>query len=266
MKVTLRGEGEPEIAGADRVFKVGGAQAIAAMAYGTDQVPGVDKVVGPGNKYVTAAKKLVYGDAGIDFLTGPSEIVIVSDGSSNPELLSADLLGQAEHDTDSRAILVTTSRKEAEEVQEELERQLEDLPTSETASEALENNGAIVVADDMEEAMEVANRVAPEHLEIQADSARELLPEVENAGTVFVGENSAEVLGDYTTGTNHVLPTGGSARFRGGLSARDFVKTIAWEQQTEESLKEISETAITMAEIESLPGHKKSVEKRVEEE
>ncbi|MFB6244916.1 MAG: histidinol dehydrogenase [Candidatus Nanohaloarchaea archaeon] len=251
-----------EMAGADRIYKIGGAQALAALAYGAGDVPEVEKIVGPGNRYVTAAKKILYGDVGIDFLAGPSEVLIVSDGS-NPELVAADMLAQAEHDTDSSAVLVTMEEDEVGRVEDELESQLEDLPTSNTAREALEQNGAIFLAEDRQEAMEIANRHSPEHLELMLEDPEDAVDKVRNAGTVFVGSRSVEALGDYTTGTNHVLPTGGAARYRGGLSVRDFVKMIAWERQTPESLKQIGQDATNMAEIESLPAHRRSVEKRM---
>jgi histidinol dehydrogenase len=188
------------------------------------------------------------------------------DGTSDVENIAADLLAQAEHDTDSSAILVTTSDQEAEKVEEEIEKQLENLETSETARKALEENGFILVKEDLEQAMRAANDIAPEHLEIQAEDAKSLLDQVRNAGTVFIGEKSVEALGDYTSGTNHVLPTGGSARFRGGLSVKDFVKTISWEAHSEKSLENIGRTASKMAEIESLPAHRKSVEKRLQKD
>ncbi len=254
-----------EIAGADRIFKIGGAQAIAAMAYGCE-IPEVNKIVGPGNKYVTAAKKLVYGKVGIDFLAGPSEVMIVSDGNNNPELIAADLLAQSEHDTDARAFLTTTSREEAEEVKKEVEKQLNQFSESETARKSIEKNGGIFIADSIEEAMEKVNRIAPEHLEIQIEEPERIIPKVQNAGTIFIGEQSAEALGDYTTGTNHVLPTGGAARYRSGLGVEDFMKKITWERQTTESLKEISETAKTLAKIEQLEGHRRSIQRRIKNE
>lgn len=254
-----------EIAGADRIFKIGGAQAIAAMVYGSG-TPKADKIVGPGNKYVTAAKKLVYGEVGIDFLAGPSEVLIVSDGNNKTEIIVADLLAQAEHDTDAKAFLITTSRSEAKEVKIEIEKQLSEFSKPETARESIENNGRIVVADSVEKAIENVNKIAPEHLELQLKQPKKVLPDIRNAGTIFIGEKSAEVLGDYTTGTNHVLPTGGTARYNSGLSVEDFVKKITWESQTTESLKEISETAKTLANIEGLEAHRRSIQRRINNE
>ncbi|MFB6174633.1 MAG: histidinol dehydrogenase [Candidatus Nanohalobium sp.] len=251
-----------EMAGADRIFKVGGIQAIAAMAFGTGEFPGVDKMVGPGNKWVTEAKKQLYGEVGIDFLAGPSELLIISDGANDPEILAADLLSQAEHDTDSRTFLISLSREEIENTREEIEKQLKELETSDTASKSIEDNLETRKASDLEEAVEISDSIAPEHLELQVERPKQLLEKVRNAGTVFLGRRSVEALGDYTTGTNHVLPTGSSARFTGGLGVRDFVKIISWERQTEESFKELKDAAVTMSKIESLPGHTESIRKR----
>lgn len=251
-----------ELAGADRIFKAGGIQAIASMAFGTGNFPEADKIVGPGNKWVTEAKKQLYGEVGIDFLAGPSELLIISDGENNPEILAADLLSQAEHDTDSRTFLISLSRGEIKDTRQQIEKQLENLETSETASKSIEENLEVRKVSSLEEAVKISDGIAPEHLELHVERPKELLSEVRNAGTVFLGRKSAEALGDYTTGTNHVLPTGGSARFTGGLSVRDFVKIISWELQTEESFKELKDPAVTMSQIESLPGHTESIKKR----
>lgn len=255
-----------ELAGADRIFKIGGIQAIAAMTYGIGNIQKVDKIVGPGNKWVTEAKKQLYGEVGIDLLAGPSELLIVSDGKNDPEILAADLLSQAEHDTDSRVFLISKSREEIGETRKEIDKQLETLETSETASKSIESNLETKSVSTLNEAINISNSIAPEHLELQVENTEKMLREVKNAGTVFLGRKSAEALGDYTTGTNHVLPTGGSARFAGGLSVRDFLKIISWERQSSESFKELKNSAITMSNIESLPGHSESIKKRGETE
>lgn len=219
------------ICGADRVFAIGGAQAIAAMTYGTESIPAVQVVVGPGNKYVAAAKKQVYGTVGIDLIAGPSEVMIIADDNANPEWVAADLLAQAEHDIDAQAVLVTTSEKLVEGVCDWLGKELASLPTENatTARASLEHNGYIILTDTLDEAAEIANRKAPEHLELALDagSTRDALAaKVRNFGSLFIGHGSAEVFGDYAAGLNHTLPTSGSARFTGGLSVRYFLKTV----------------------------------------
>jgi histidinol dehydrogenase len=223
-------------------------------------------MVGPGNKWVTEAKKQLYGEVGIDFLAGPSELLIISDGGNDPEILAADLLSQAEHDTDSRTFLISLSREEIKKTKEEVEKQLEELETSATASRSIENNLETRKASDLKEAVKISDSIAPEHLELQVERPKQLLEKVRIVGTVFLGRRSVEALGDYTTGTNHVLPTGGSARFTGGLGVRDFVKIISWEHQTEESFKELKDAAVTMSKIESLPAHTESIRKRGDQE
>lgn len=217
------------ICGIDRVFAVGGAQAIAAMAYGTESVPRVNVIVGPGNKYVAAAKKLVYGDVGIDLVAGPTEVMIVADDSANPVWVAADLLAQAEHDVDAQAILVTASRPLALAVQEEVEKLVDSLHPEAAARKSFAGNSCIIVSDSLDEAARIANRKAPEHLELALDPGAErdrLESLVRNYGSLFIGHKSAEVLGDYAAGLNHTLPTSGSAAFTGGLSVRHFLKTV----------------------------------------
>ncbi len=246
-----------DIAGADRIFCIGGVQAIAAMAYGTRTVPKVDKIMGPGNKYVTAAKKEVYGVVGIDFLAGPSEIMIIADGSADAKLIAADMLAQAEHDTGARADLVTTSRKLAFDVRKEIGSQIKMLGTRKIAEISLKGSW-LVVADDLDEAIRIANRRAPEHLELQIGDASGIIAKLRNYGSLFVGRYSAEVFGDYCSGTNHTLPTNGAARYTGGLSVRDFVKVLTYQKISKQACSKLCETATELAGIEGLDGHKKS--------
>jgi histidinol dehydrogenase len=246
--------------GVTHFFRMGGAQAIAAMAYGTETVPRVDRIVGPGNIYVAAAKKIVAGETGIDFVAGPTEIVIIA-ADGNGRWISADMLAQAEHDTDASAILLTTSRKLAEAVARELERQLETLPTATVARQSIENNGAIVIVDSLEHAVELSNALAPEHLALHDPL---LLAFVQNAGSVFLGPMSPEAAGDYASGPNHVLPTSGAARFRGGLSAADFVKVISVQELSPEALDRLTPAITTLARAEGLEAHARSVEARRE--
>jgi len=251
-----------DIAGADKVFRVGGSQAIAAMAYGTESIPKVDKIVGPGNIFVTAAKKLVYGDVGIDFLAGPTEIVILAEKGS-PVYIAADMLSQAEHDRMASAMLITPNKDLAEKVKKQIEIQLKILKKCDIAQESLRKNGAIIVVDSMGKAIELANSFAPEHLEIIADKKiiKNLINQISNAGAVFVNSYSCESAGDYCIG-NHVLPTGGGARFRAGLSALDFVKMPAIQELTKQGLASIKTIIETLAEAEGLYAHKKAVEGR----
>jgi histidinol dehydrogenase len=239
-------------------FQMGGAQAIAALAYGTETVPRVDRIVGPGNIYVAAAKKLIAGETGIDFIAGPTEILIIA-SEGNPSWLSADLLAQAEHDVDASAILLTTSRKLAQQVAEELERQLATLPTSAVARPSIENNGAIVVVESLEQAVEFSNALAPEHLALHEPA---LLGAISNAGSVFLGPASPEAAGDYASGPNHVLPTSGAARQRGGLSSADFVKVISVQELKPEALAALTPSITTLARAEGLEAHARSVEAR----
>lgn len=245
--------------GADDVLRLGGAQAIAAMAFGTESVPRCDRIVGPGNIYVAAAKRLLAGEVGIEFVAGPSEVVIVS-LEGDPRALAADLLAQAEHDDDAASVLITTSESLAEEVAREVDRQLDRLPTAATARRSLEANGAVVLVDSVDEAMEWVNRYAPEHLCVPS---AEFLGAVRHAGSVFVGPYSPEAAGDYAAGTNHVLPTGGVARLRGGLSAADYVKVISVQELSREGLAGLAGTVTTLARAEGLEAHARSVEVRL---
>ena len=244
--------------GVTHFFQMGGAQAIAALAYGTETVPRVDRIVGPGNIYVAAAKKLISGETGIDFVAGPTEIVIIA-AEGNPRWIAADMLAQAEHDLDASAILLTTSRDLASAVAEDLERQLASLPTASVARPSIENNGAIVIVDSLERAVEFSNSLAPEHLALH-DAA--LLGSVQNAGSVFLGPSSPEAAGDYASGPNHVLPTSGQARLRGGLSAADFVKVISVQELSPDALKKLTPAITTLARAEGLEAHARSVEVR----
>lgn len=250
------------LCGVEKIFEVGGAMAIAAMAYGTETIPKVDKIVGPGNLYVSAAKKIVYGDVGIDFIAGPSEVVIIADKHSNPRYIAADLLAQAEHDVAAMALCITPSRKLGKEVVQAVEKMLEDLPTKETAKIALEVRGAVIVTGSLDEAFAVSNFFAPEHLEIHLDDAAAWLHAVENAGSIFLGENSPEAAGDYASGPNHVLPTGGTAATQSGLSVRDFIKCPTVQRLTEAGLNQIAPAIIALAEAEGLAAHAASVKIR----
>jgi histidinol dehydrogenase len=248
-----------EFCGSGRMFRLGGAQAIAAFAFGTETVPKVDRIVGPGNIYVAAAKKLLAGEVGIDFVAGPTEIVIIAE-EGDPRYIAADMLAQAEHDTEASSILLTTSRQLAERVALEVGRQLEMLPTAPVACEAIKNNSAIVLVRSLEEAVEISNRIAPEHLAIPDAS---LLAQIMNAGSVFIGPNSPEAAGDYASGPNHVLPTSGAARIRGGLSSADFVKVISIQELTHDALKKLAPAVTTLARAEGLEAHARSVEVRL---
>lgn len=241
------------------VFQMGGAHAIAAFAYGTRTVPKVDRIVGPGNIYVAAAKKLLAGEVGIDFIAGPTEtLIIAADGE--PAVLAADMLAQAEHDADAAAILITTSRQLAQAVAQELGQQLRDLPTADVARKAIENNSAIVLVSSLEEAVDLANQYAPEHLCLP-DAC--LLDRVRHAGAIFIGPHSPEAAGDYASGPNHVLPTGGVARLRGGLSAADFVKVISVQELSAPALARLAPAITTLARAEGLEAHARSVEARI---
>ncbi|MBV9035145.1 MAG: histidinol dehydrogenase [Acidobacteriaceae bacterium] len=244
--------------GIQEVYHVGGAQAIAAMAYGTETIQRVDRIVGPGNAYVAAAKKLLAGEVGIDFVAGPTEIMILA-AEGDPKIIAADMLAQAEHDVTASAVFITTSRALANAVSAELERQLQTLPTRDVARPAIDNGSGIIVVPSMEFAAELANLWAPEHLSLHNPS---LLPLIQNAGTVFLGQNSPESAGDYAAGPSHVLPTGGAARLRGGLSAADFVKIIAIQELSPAALKELAPTITTLARAEGLEAHARAVEVR----
>jgi histidinol dehydrogenase len=254
-----------EIAGADRIFKIGGAQAVAAAAYGTETVPGVDIIVGPGNIYVSMAKELVFGQVKIDMIAGPSEIMIMAEKESNPAYIAADLMSQAEHDPLASSILVTDAPELIEKVEEELEKQIEKLSKKEIIKESLENFGLMIEVEDQNAAMEMINLVAPEHLELAVKNPFELLPAVENAGSIFLGEYTPEPIGDYYAGPNHVLPTNSTARFFSPLSVRDFVKYSGFIHYSKEALKEASDDVICLAEGEGLDAHANSVRIRKED-
>ena len=246
------------VAGVDRIFKVGGAQAIAALAYGTESVPRVDKIVGPGNAYVAEAKKQVFGQVSIDMIAGPSEILVVSDGLSDPAVVAADMLSQAEHDKMASAVLVTDSASLAAAVAEEIEKQLPLLEREEIARASIENNGKIIVADTIEAAVDIANEIAPEHLELCVDEPFLLLDRVKNAGSVFLGRNCPEAMGDYFAGPNHTLPTSGTARFSSPLSVDDFLKKTQYIYYTEEALEKAAGKVVAFARKEGLTGHARS--------
>ena len=247
------------IAGVDRIFKVGGAQAIAALAYGTESIPKVDKIVGPGNAFVAEAKKQVFGMVSIDMIAGPSEILVIADGKSNPVHVAADLLSQAEHDKLASAVLVTDSEKLANAVSEELERQLPKLPREEIARASIDNNGKIIVAENLMQGIEIANEIAPEHLELVVDDPFAYLDAVKNAGSIFMGRSCPEALGDYFAGPNHTLPTSGTARFSSPLSVDDFVKKSQFSYYTADALGAVADKIAAFAEKESLRAHGRSV-------
>ncbi|MBP2626713.1 MAG: Histidinol dehydrogenase [Firmicutes bacterium] len=249
-------------AGVTRIFKVGGAQAVAALAFGTEIIPQVDKITGPGNIFVTLAKKAVYGHCGIDMLAGPSEILIVADSAADPSYIAADMLSQAEHDVLSSSILVTDSKELAEKVVTELEHQLAQLPRKEIAQAALDRNGLIIIVEDMMEAMELANLSAPEHLEILTQQPFAMLPYVRNAGAVFLGPYSPEPLGDYFAGPNHILPTGGTSRFYSVLNVETFMKKTSIIAYTQEALDAVSNQVIALAESEGLTAHANAIKVR----
>ena len=246
------------IAGVDRIFKVGGAQAIAALAYGTETVPKVDKIVGPGNAFVAEAKKQVFGTVSIDMIAGPSEILVVADGLSNPEYVAADLLSQAEHDKMASAVLVTDSYEFAKKVSEELEKQIPLLSRAEIARASIDKNGKIIVADDLYAAIEISNEIAPEHLELCVDNPFDYLDSIRHAGSIFMGRYCPEALGDYFAGPNHTLPTSGTAKFSSPLSVDDFVKKTQYTYYTKEALSRVAEDVGYFAEKEGLTAHAKS--------
>ena len=253
------------IAGVDKIFKVGGAQAIAALAYGTESIPRVDKIVGPGNAFVAEAKRQVYGQVAIDMIAGPSEILIVSDGKTNPRHAAADLLSQAEHDKLASAVLVTDSMELAKAVQAELEIQIPKLERAEIARASIDNNGKIIVADNLNKAIEIANEIAPEHLELCVEQPFDYLSKVRHAGSVFLGRNCPEALGDYLAGPNHTLPTSGTARFSSPLSVDDFVKKMQYTYYTRDALAAVAEDVARFARAEGLTGHARSALIRTEE-
>lgn len=251
-----------KIAGVSKIFKMGGAQAVAALAYGTESVPKVDKIVGPGNAFVAEAKRQVFGRVAIDMIAGPSEILIVSDGKTNAKCLAADMLSQAEHDRNASAVLVTDSMDTAKAVQQELEKQLETLPRKDIARVSIDNNGKIIVTDDLYAAVDVSNEIAPEHLELCVDDPFALLSRVKNAGSVFMGRNCPEALGDYMAGPNHTLPTSGTAKFSSPLSVDDFVKKTQYTYFTADALNLLADDVAAFARMEQLEAHARSAESR----
>ena len=255
-----------KVAGVDRIFKLGGAQAIAALAYGTESVPKVDKIVGPGNAFVAEAKKQVFGAVSIDMIAGPSEILIVADGNSNPRHLAADLLSQAEHDKLASAVLVTDSADLALAVQAELEKQIPLLERAEIARASIDKNGKIIVAPDLNVAVEIANEIAPEHLELCVDAPFDWLDKIRHAGSIFMGRNCPEALGDYFAGPNHTLPTSGTAKFSSPLSVDDFVKKTQYTYYTKDALARVAEDVAFFATKEGLTAHAKSAVVRLEED
>lgn len=253
-----------KISGVDRVFKIGGAQAIAALSYGTKSVPKVYKIAGPGNIYVATAKRLVCGEIAIDMFAGPSEILIIADKYSNPIHIAADMLAQAEHDKLASSILIATSEDIANKVKEELYRQLENLSRKEVAKESIENNGKIIVAENIEDAVFISNEAAPEHLEINIKDPFSILSKIKNAGSIFLGKNTPEALGDYLSGANHVLPTSGTAKFSSPLSVDDFIKKSYITYYTKEALSKVKDNIINFAENEKLDAHANSIRLRFE--
>ena len=253
-----------KIAGVDRIFRVGGAQAIAALAYGTESIPRVDKIVGPGNAYVAEAKRQVFGQVAIDMIAGPSEILIIADEKSSPAHIAADMLSQAEHDRLASAVLITTSRSLAEQVQKELEAQVSRLPRKEIAQASLEGQGKIILAASIPQAMEISNRLAPEHLELMVENPMDYLDAIKNAGSVFLGRYCPEPVGDYWAGPNHTLPTGGTARFSSPLSVDDFVKKSQFTAYSQEALQKAGKKIAYFAQAEGLEAHARSITIREE--
>ena len=252
------------VCGVDRVFMLGGAQAIAALAYGTETIPKVDKIVGPGNIYVATAKKLLFGTVDIDMIAGPSEILVMADDTANPKFIAADLMSQAEHDVMASSILVTTSEALADKVLAEIDRQAENLSRKDIIKKSLENYGAIIITDCRHCAVELANAIAPEHLEVHMENPMELLGSLDNAGSIFLGQYASEPLGDYYAGPNHVLPTSGTARFFSPLGVDSFIKKISYTYYTEDALREAEKDIVTIAEKEGLTAHANAVKVRFE--
>ena len=255
-----------KIAGVDRIFKVGGAQAVAALAYGTESVPRVDKIVGPGNAFVAEAKRQVFGQVAIDMIAGPSEILVAADGTADAKYVAADLLSQAEHDKLASAVLVTDSMELALKVQQQIEEQLQTLPRQEIARTSIEKNGKIIVADTLDAAIEISNAIAPEHLELCVDNPFDYLDKIRHAGSIFMGKYCPESLGDYFAGPNHTLPTSGTARFSSPLSVDDFVKKSQYTYYTATALKKVAKDIAFFAETEGLSAHARSALVRLEEE
>lgn len=248
--------------GINKIYKIGGAQAIAALAFGTESIPKVDKIVGPGNIFVAMAKRAVYGYVDIDMVAGPSEVLIVADESGNPTYLAADLLSQAEHDAMASAVLVTTSKSIAESVRDEIDRQIQYLERKDIINKSIDDYGAIIVVNNLEDALNIANEIAPEHLELDIKNPFEMIGMVKNAGAIFLGENSPEPLGDYIAGPNHVLPTSGTSRFFSPLSVDDFIKKMSILYYDENSLKNVSDDIVRLAEAEGLTAHANSIKVR----
>ena len=255
-----------KIAGINKIFKVGGAQAIAALAYGTESIPKVDKIVGPGNAFVAEAKKQVFGRVSIDMIAGPSEILIIADGASNPRHVAADLLSQAEHDKLASAVLVTDSYELAQKVQSELEIQIPQLERSEIARASIDQNGKIIVSDDLRQAIDIANEIAPEHLELCVDNPFDYLDSIRHAGSIFMGRNCPEALGDYFAGPNHTLPTSGTAKFSSPLGVDDFIKKVQYTYYTKDALAEVAQDVATFARAEGLTAHARSATIRTEDD
>lgn len=253
-----------EIAGVDRIFKIGGAQAVGALAYGTESVPRVDKIVGPGNAFVAEAKKQVFGRVSIDMIAGPSEILILGDDTCDAEIVAADMLSQAEHDTMASAVLVTDSTRLADAVSAELERQIPLLPRAEIARASIDNCSKIILAESMIQAVEISNEIAPEHLEVCVDNPFAYLAQIRHAGSIFLGKHAPEALGDYFAGPNHTLPTSGTARFSSPLSVDDFIKKSSFTYYTQQALEQVGEKIVRFAEEEGLQAHGKSVSVRLE--
>ncbi|MBO5859263.1 MAG: histidinol dehydrogenase, partial [Clostridia bacterium] len=253
-----------KIAGVDTIIKTGGAQAVAALAYGTESVPKADKVVGPGNVFVATAKRMLYGLVDIDMIAGPSEILVLADGTCNPKFVAADLLSQAEHDKLASAVLVTDSEELAYAVRDEIELQLKTLPREEIARASIDVNGKIIIAKDLEQGIEIANEIAPEHLEVCVDEPFRYLDKIKNAGSIFLGKNTPEALGDYLAGTNHTLPTSGTARFSSPLSVDDYVKKSQYIYYTEEALGGVKDNIVLFANREGLQAHGRSAAIRFE--
>ena len=253
-----------DIAGIDEIYAIGGAQAIAAFAYGTSQIEPVDLIVGPGNKYVTEAKRQCFGQIGIDFIAGPSEVLIIADATANPKILAADLLSQSEHDISAKGILVTTSKETAKRVEIEIEKQLLSLQTSKIAAQAWYDNGEILVAESLEQACELSNAYAPEHLELIVEEEDKLIPLLSNYGSLFIGEMSAEVFGDYVSGTNHTLPTSKAARYTGGVWVGTFIKTCTYQKLGKIGIEKLGPIASRMAKAEGLYAHANAADIRLE--
>ena len=253
-----------DIAGADEIYAVGGAQAIAAFSYGTEEIRPVDMIVGPGNQYVTEAKRQCYGQVGIDFVAGPSEVLVIADGSGTPEIVAADLLAQSEHDPNAKGMLITTDEKFGQAVIQAVEKELSWLPTASIAQKSWETYGEVVLADSLEEALQIANDYAPEHLELNVQEPEALKEQLYNYGSLFMGENTAEVFGDYASGTNHTLPTLRAARYTGGVWVGTFLKTCTHQSMTQEAMRDLAPLVERMAQGEGLMGHAQAAKVRRE--